>query len=87
MIGCQLLFGKRAGIVLLHSGIILLLISEFVTGTTAVEGRMRINAGESVNFVEHMNSAELVFIDRSDRIKKRQRFAAKKSIEFSVHLL
>ena len=42
MVGCALLFKKRAGIVLLHGGIILLLISEFVTGTFAVEGRMRI---------------------------------------------
>jgi len=65
MIGCQLLFRKRAGIVLLHGGIILLLVSEFITGTTAVEGRMRINAGESMNYVEHMNVAELAFIDRS----------------------
>lgn len=66
MIGCQLLFGNRGGIVLLHSGIILLLISEFITGTSAVEGRMRINAGEAVNFVEHMNASELAFIDRGD---------------------
>lgn len=66
MAGCVLLFGKRGGIVLLHGGIALLFISEFVTGTTAVEGRMRINAGQSVNFVEHMRSVELVFIDRDD---------------------
>ena len=66
MAGCVLLFRKRAGIVLLHSGIVMLLIAEFVTGTTAVEGRMRINAGESVNFIEHVRTVELVFIDRSD---------------------
>lgn len=66
MTGCVLLFRQRAGIVLLHAGIALLFISEFVTGTYAVEGRMRINAGETVNYVEHMRSVELVFIDRSD---------------------
>ncbi len=66
MLGCVMVFGRRAGIVLLHSGIILLLVSEFVTGLFAVEGRMRINAGESVNFVEHMRSMELAFIDRTD---------------------
>lgn len=65
-IACVLLFKKRAGIVLLHGGIILLFASEFLTGTTAVEGRMRINAGESKNYVEHMRSAELAFIDRSN---------------------
>ncbi|MHC4991094.1 MAG: cytochrome c biogenesis protein ResB [Planctomycetota bacterium] len=66
MVGCMLLFKRRAGIVLLHGGIILLLISEFVTGAFAVEGRMRINAGEAVNYVEHTRMHELIFIDRSD---------------------
>ncbi len=66
MIGCILVFKRRAGIVLLHSGIILLFTWEFVTGTYAVEGRMRIEAGESVNYVEDTRSVELVFIDRSD---------------------
>ncbi|MHC4908370.1 MAG: cytochrome c biogenesis protein ResB [Planctomycetota bacterium] len=65
MIGCMMVFGRRAGIVLLHSGIILMLISEFVTGTFAVEGRMRIEAGESLNYVEHMRSFELAITDRS----------------------
>jgi hypothetical protein len=66
MIGCMMVFKKRAGIVLLHAGIILMLISEFITGTSAVEGKMRINAGEAVNFVEHTRSVELAFIDRAD---------------------
>ncbi|MEE8458365.1 MAG: cytochrome c biogenesis protein ResB, partial [Phycisphaerales bacterium] len=66
MAGCILVFKRRAGVVLLHSGIILMLVSEFVTGTYSEEGRMRISAGESVNFVEHMRSVELAFIDRSD---------------------
>jgi hypothetical protein len=66
MVGCLLVFGKRAGIVLLHAGIILLLVSEFITGVSAVEGRMRIEAGQSVNYVEHMRASELVFIDRGD---------------------
>lgn len=64
---CLLLFGpKRGGIILLHGGIVLLLVSEFVTGTTAVEGRMRIEQGTPMNYVEHTRMAELVFIDRSD---------------------
>ncbi len=66
MIGCLLVFKRRAGIVMLHSGIILLFVWEFVTGTYAVEGRMRIEAGQSMNYVEHTGSVELVFIDRSD---------------------
>lgn len=66
MVGCHLVFGRRGGIVLIHGGIILLLISEFVTGTSAVEGRMRIVAGEAMNYVEHMRSVELVLLDRDE---------------------
>ncbi len=65
MTGCILVFKRRAGVVLLHSGIILMLASEFITGAYSEEGRMRIKAGESVNFVEHMRTVELAFIDRS----------------------
>jgi hypothetical protein len=71
MIGCILVFERRAGIVLLHGGVILLLVSEFITGSFAIEGRMRIPAGESVNYVEHMRSVEFVFIDRSDAEQDR----------------
>ena len=66
MIGCLMVFRKRAGIVLLHSGIILLLVHEVFTGVAAVEGRMRIAEGESANYVEHTRSVELAFTDRSD---------------------
>ena len=66
MIGCLMVFKKRAGIVLLHSGIILLLVHEVFTGVAAVEGNMRIAEGESANYVYHNSSVELAFTDRSD---------------------
>jgi len=64
--GCVLAFGKRGGIVLLHSGIGLMMFSELLVGTTAVEGQMGINEGETVNFVADIRSLELAIIDRSD---------------------
>lgn len=66
LVGCILVFKKRAGIVLLHSGVVILLLSEIITGLWAVEGRMRIKAGESKNYVENTRSIELAFTDRSD---------------------
>jgi ABC-type transport system involved in cytochrome c biogenesis permease subunit len=64
--GCVLAFGKRGGVVLLHSGIGLMMLSELLVGTTAVEGQMGINEGETVNFVADIRSLELAIIDRSN---------------------
>src|SRR5579872_1529840 len=47
--GCWLVFRKRAGIVLLHSGIGLMMLSELLVGTFAVENQMHITEGETVN--------------------------------------
>ena len=66
LIGCWLLFKKRAGMVLLHSGIIILLVSEIITGYFAVEGQMRIPEGETANYIYHTRYAELALTDRSD---------------------
>jgi len=43
--GCRIVFGKRAGIVLLHSGVGLMMFSELLVGTTAVESQMHIVEG------------------------------------------
>ena len=57
--GCYQLFNKRAGIVLLHAGIGLLMIGEFITGETAQEGQMAIPEGETVNYTYDIRSSEL----------------------------
>lgn len=58
-LGCWLVFKQRAGIVLLHAGIGLLMIGELVTHLTAVEGQMRIAEGQTVNYVDDIRSFEL----------------------------
>jgi hypothetical protein len=57
---------KRSGILLLHAGIIVMLVSELVTGLFAVEGNMTIVAGGEANYVEHNHASELAVIDPSD---------------------
>ncbi|HLW66214.1 MAG TPA: cytochrome c biogenesis protein ResB [Gemmataceae bacterium] len=57
---------KRAGIWLIHSGIILLLFGELLTGLFATEGHMVIAEGGSANFIEDSRHYELVFVDPSD---------------------
>lgn len=57
---------KRSGIIILHTGVIVMLVSELVTGLFAVEGRMTIKEGESANFVDESHACELAIIDTSD---------------------
>jgi ABC-type transport system involved in cytochrome c biogenesis permease subunit len=66
LLGCVLLFKKRAGIVLLHGGIGLMMLGEVLTGLTAVEGHMQMAEGEATSFVRHTRSVELAVIDHSD---------------------
>ncbi|QEG35666.1 cytochrome c biogenesis protein [Bythopirellula goksoeyrii] len=63
--GCRLVFGQRAGIVLLHGGVGLLMFSELHTGLTAEEARMQIAEGQTVNYAEDIRSAELAIVDKS----------------------
>ena len=65
LVGCVLVFRKRAGIVLLHGGIALLMLSELMTGIAAEESRMEIAEGQTVNYSDDIRTAELAVIDRS----------------------
>ncbi len=64
-IACVLLYRKRAGMVLLHGGILFLLVGEFATALCAVEATMTIREGETVNFIDHSQKMELAFIETS----------------------
>lgn len=64
--GCVLVFNRRAGIVLLHGGLIFMLVSEGVTGLFALEGNLSIDEGQASNFLEHSDRVELAVIDPDD---------------------
>lgn len=53
---------QTAGIVLLHGGIGLMMVSEVLVGLHAEEAQMRIEEGSSSNFVEDIRSVELAFV-------------------------
>lgn len=57
---------KRAGILLMHSGVILLIVGEMVTALAAREGNMSIDEGSYAIFTEDIRTAELAVIDASD---------------------
>lgn len=50
---------KRSGIFLTHAGLIIILLSELVTGLYAVEGNMTIEEGTATNYLEHLQEVEL----------------------------
>jgi hypothetical protein len=68
-VGCWLLFRRKAGIVLLHTGVVILMLSELFTSVLAEEGQMSVFEGQKVNYVEDNRSAELAIIDGSDSQK------------------
>jgi hypothetical protein len=44
---------KRAGVLILHAGVILMMVGELITGLYAVEGHMAIAEGQTTNVVVH----------------------------------
>jgi ABC-type transport system involved in cytochrome c biogenesis permease subunit len=61
--GCILLFRKRAGIVLLHGGIALMMFGQMFTEMYAVEAQMSIPEGESRNYAENITQIELAVVE------------------------
>ncbi len=57
---------RRSGIFILHAGIIVMMLSEFITGVFAVEGVMQIVEGGDANYVQHPHNPELAIVDVSD---------------------
>jgi hypothetical protein len=57
---------KRSGILVLHAGIVILMLSELVTGLFAIEGNMTIEQNGSSNYIEETRSSELAMVDPSD---------------------
>ncbi len=63
--GCYFVFGRRAGIVLLHGGIALLMFSELFTGVKATEAQMWLVEGQKFSYAEDSREVELVVVDKS----------------------
>ncbi len=57
---------KRSGILLIHSGLVLMMLGELLTGLFAIEGRMPIPENWTVNFVEDHRAVELAIIQHLD---------------------
>jgi ResB-like family len=57
---------RRSGILLIHAGLIIMMLSELVTGLFAVESRMTIAEGETVNFIDVQRQLELALTDPSN---------------------
>ncbi|MEM0966703.1 MAG: cytochrome c biogenesis protein ResB [Verrucomicrobiota bacterium] len=57
---------KKSGILLIHVGLVLLILSEFVTDFFAEERQMWIDEGGTKNWSETYLENEIVFIDQSD---------------------
>jgi hypothetical protein len=58
---------KRSGILLIHAGLIVLMLSELITGLFAVEGNMSIATGGSSNFIERTEHMELAVVAPVDK--------------------
>ncbi|MCA9752263.1 MAG: cytochrome c biogenesis protein ResB [Gemmatimonadetes bacterium] len=61
----------RIGIFLIHFSLIMLLVGEFATGLFAVESRMTIDEGQTVNYAEDVRSVELAIVDVTDPSQNR----------------
>jgi cytochrome c biogenesis factor len=70
------LSAKRAGILILHAGLIVTPTGEIVTGVYAVEGNMAIEEGETVNVVVDNRVCELAIVDPSERQDRPRDFGA-----------
>lgn len=57
---------KRSGIWLIHIGIMLLLLGEFLSSQLKVERRMSIDEGRASNYAESATQVELALVDFSD---------------------
>ncbi|WP_269526088.1 cytochrome c biogenesis protein ResB [Coraliomargarita parva] len=57
---------RKLGIVLIHTGLVLLLVSELLTDVLAVESQMPVDEGGRSNYSQSFRENELVLIDRSN---------------------
>jgi ABC-type transport system involved in cytochrome c biogenesis permease subunit len=64
LLGCNLLFEKRGGIVLLHAGVALLMFSELQVGIYGKENHLMLLEGQKTTFIRDIRERELAVIHR-----------------------
>ncbi|HEY6098543.1 MAG TPA: cytochrome c biogenesis protein ResB [Anaeromyxobacter sp.] len=57
---------RKAGIWIVHAGLIVLFVGEFVTGGYQVDARLTIEEGQTVSFIEVPRHVELAVVDVTD---------------------
>ncbi len=57
---------EKAGLLMVHSGLVLLLLGQLATDLLQVESGMRLTEGETKNFSEDFRANELVVVDTTD---------------------
>ena len=73
--GCALVFRKRAGIVLLHAGVGLIMANELVVHFLHKEGQMSIIEGGTANYTFDLRTTELAIVDHHSSAKTDDVFA------------
>ena len=69
LIGLLLLFGNRGGNVLIHLGVGLLMLGQFIFGDAQHEERVAIFEGQKTQVAYELDTVELAFVDKSDSEK------------------
>lgn len=88
---------KKAGIFLVHIGLILLLIGQLLTELFQVESSMRLEEGESKNYTEGFRENELAVVDTSDpavnsvvaipeRLLRNKKIVRHEALPFEIHV-
>jgi hypothetical protein len=57
---------KKAGLWIVHAGLILLVVGEFVTSAFQVDAQLAIEEGQTLNYVESPREQELALVDVTD---------------------
>jgi ResB-like family protein len=57
---------KKAGIWIVHAGLIILVVGEFVTGGFQVDARLAVEEGQTANYIEVPRELELALVDVTD---------------------
>lgn len=60
--GCYLVFVKRAGIVLLHAGVGILMANELIVNRYAVEWQVSLEEGQTSNYLRDIRTTELAIV-------------------------